>query len=85
MSTRVWPLAVIILGTVLPFGWTGVLVLLVFELELIRPWLVLGRSALGSLNHSVPINVSAIAGNRANAYGGNLQNEPNGRRETGKE
>ena len=45
MDMRVWSLAVIILGTVLPLGWTGVLVLLVLELELIRP-LVSGRPAL---------------------------------------
>jgi hypothetical protein len=40
MGTGVWPLAVIIFGTVLPVGWTVVLVLLLLELELIRPWLV---------------------------------------------
>jgi hypothetical protein len=45
MGTRVWSLAVIILGTVLPLGWTGVLVLLELELELIRP-LASGRPAL---------------------------------------
>jgi hypothetical protein len=45
MGTRVWPLAVIILAMVLPLGWTGVLVLLVLELELIRP-LASGRPAL---------------------------------------
>jgi hypothetical protein len=43
MSTRVWSLAVIILGMVLPFGWTGVLVLLVLEWELIRPLLSGGQ------------------------------------------
>jgi hypothetical protein len=44
MGTRGWPLAAIIFATVFPIGWTGVLFLLVLELELISPTLS-GRPA----------------------------------------
>ena len=36
MGMRVWPLAVTIVATVFPSGWTCIVVLLVLELELMR-------------------------------------------------
>ena len=36
MGMRVWPLAVTIVATVFPSGWTRIVVLLVLELELMR-------------------------------------------------
>ena len=36
MGMRVWPLAVTIVATVFPSGWTCIVVLLVLDLELMR-------------------------------------------------